>query len=136
MCGCCLFLGGFVVGFFLPGKFDFNLMLIPVVDRPCLALVRQCRKKKSMPGVKDDTVQLPIKSVVLLEYNFHIGGDWCPKGKAELRRSQCTHFCRCLVPRMLNHTSSSWLTAHLRSVYLAIPPHCLLGAPATNSTQI
>ena len=45
VCGCCL-LGGFVVGFFLPGKFDFNLMLFPVVDRPCLALVRQCRKKR------------------------------------------------------------------------------------------
>ena len=38
-------LGGFVVGFFLTGKFDHNHMLIPVVDRPCLALVRQCRKK-------------------------------------------------------------------------------------------
>ena len=38
-------LGGFVVGFFLTGKFDLNHMLIPVVDRPCLALVRQCRKK-------------------------------------------------------------------------------------------
>ena len=42
-----LVLGGFVVGFFLTGKFDLNHMLIPVVDRPCLALVRQCRKKKS-----------------------------------------------------------------------------------------
>ena len=39
-------LGGFVFGFFLAGKFDLNHMLIPVVDRPCLALVRQCRKKK------------------------------------------------------------------------------------------
>ena len=28
------------------GKFDLNHRLIPVVDRPCLALVRQCRKKK------------------------------------------------------------------------------------------
>ena len=47
VCGCCLFfvLGGFVVGFFLLGKFDLNHMLISVVDRPCLALVRQCRKK-------------------------------------------------------------------------------------------
>ena len=43
----CFWLVLFLVGFFLPGKFDFNLMLIPVVDRPCLALVRQCRKKKS-----------------------------------------------------------------------------------------
>ena len=41
----CFWLVLFLVGFFLPGKFDFNLMLIPVVDRPCLALVRQCRKK-------------------------------------------------------------------------------------------
>ena len=37
---------GLVVGFFLLGKFDLNHRLIPVVDRPCLALVRQCRKKK------------------------------------------------------------------------------------------
>ena len=37
---------------------------------------------------------------------------------------------------MLSHTSSSWLTAHLRSVYPAIPPHCRLSAPATKSTQI
>ena len=42
---CFVVLGGFVVGFFLLGKFDLNHMLIPVVDRPCLALVRQCRKK-------------------------------------------------------------------------------------------
>ena len=46
----CFWLVLFLVGFFLPGKFDFNLMLIPVVDRPCLALVRQCRKKKSCPS--------------------------------------------------------------------------------------
>ena len=39
---------GLVVGFFLWGKFDLNHRLIPVVDRPCLALVRQCRKKKRM----------------------------------------------------------------------------------------
>ena len=37
---------GLVVGFFLLGKFVLNHRLIPVVDRPCLALVRQCRKKK------------------------------------------------------------------------------------------
>ena len=43
----CFWLVWFLVGFFLPGKFDFNLMLIPVVDRPCLALVRQCRKKNT-----------------------------------------------------------------------------------------
>ena len=43
---CFVVLGGFVVGFFLLGKFDLNHMLIPVVDRPCLALVRQCRQKK------------------------------------------------------------------------------------------
>ena len=45
---CFVVLGGFVVGFFLLGKFDLNHMLIPVVDRPCLVLVRQCRKKKDM----------------------------------------------------------------------------------------
>ena len=46
----CFWLVLFLVGFFLPGKFVFNLMLIPVVDRPCLALVRQCRKKKDRPA--------------------------------------------------------------------------------------
>ena len=45
---CFVVLGCFVVGFFLLGKFDLNHMLIPVVDRPCLALVRQCRKKKQV----------------------------------------------------------------------------------------
>ena len=44
---CFVVLGGFVVGFFPLGKFDLNHMLIPVVDRPCLALVRQCRRKKT-----------------------------------------------------------------------------------------
>ena len=47
----CFWLVLFLVGFFLPGKFDFNLMLIPVVDRPCLALVRQCREKNRLKGV-------------------------------------------------------------------------------------
>ena len=50
-------LGGFVVGFCLSGKFDLNHMLIPVVDRPCLALVRQCRKKK--PGTWKVSRTLP-----------------------------------------------------------------------------
>ena len=47
----CFWLVLFLVGFILPGKFDFNLMLIPVVDRPCLALVRQCRRKKKCCSV-------------------------------------------------------------------------------------
>ena len=41
---------GLVVGFFLLGKFDLYHRLIPDVDRPCLALVRQCRKKKKLSG--------------------------------------------------------------------------------------
>ena len=45
VCCCCLFgLVGF--WFFSLGKFVFNHKLTPVVDRPSLALVRQCRKKK------------------------------------------------------------------------------------------
>ena len=49
VCGCCLFCWFCWVGcwFLSLGKFDLNHRLIPVVDRPCLALVRQCRKKKS-----------------------------------------------------------------------------------------
>ena len=54
-------LGGFVVGFFLTGKFDLNHMLIPVVDRPCLALVRQCRGKK-----KTSTHSLVTRSQVFI----------------------------------------------------------------------
>ena len=44
-CCCCLF--GLVGFWFLSlGKFVFNHKLTLVVDRPSLALVRQCRKKK------------------------------------------------------------------------------------------
>ena len=46
-CVCVLFLLFVLLGWFLSlGKFVFNHRLTPVVDRPCLALVRQCRKKK------------------------------------------------------------------------------------------
>ena len=47
VCGRCLFCWFCWVGcwFLSLGKFDLNHRLIPVVDRPCLALVRQCRKK-------------------------------------------------------------------------------------------
>ena len=44
----CFLVFGWVCCWFLSlGKFDLNHMLIPVVDRPCLALVWQCRKKNS-----------------------------------------------------------------------------------------
>ena len=47
VCFCCLFC--WVGCWFLSlGKFVFNHRLTPVVDRPSLALVRQCRKKKSV----------------------------------------------------------------------------------------
>ena len=54
-CGCCVFclVLFFVVPvslFFCPGEFWFQSQLIPAVDRPCLALVRQCRKKKKKKG--------------------------------------------------------------------------------------
>ena len=46
-CCCCLF--GWVGFWFLSlGKFVFNHKLTPVVDRPSLALVRQCRGKKKI----------------------------------------------------------------------------------------
>ena len=48
-CFCCLFC--WVGCWFLSlGKFVFNHRLTPVVDRPSLALVRQCRKKKKRSG--------------------------------------------------------------------------------------
>ena len=50
---------GLVVGFFLLGIFDLNHRLIPVVDRPCLALVRQCRKKKAVVFTDRSHVELP-----------------------------------------------------------------------------
>ena len=47
-CCCCLF--GWVGFWFLSlGKFVFNHKHTPVVDRPSLALVRQCREKKDLP---------------------------------------------------------------------------------------
>ena len=52
---------GLVVGFFPWGKFDLNHRLIPVVDRPCLALVRQCRKKKRV-GVVGQSGKCGIRS--------------------------------------------------------------------------
>ena len=56
LCCCCLF--GLVGFWFLSlGKFVFNHKLTPVVDRPSLALVRQCRKKKR--GKKKRETHLP-----------------------------------------------------------------------------
>ena len=48
LCVCCLCCLLCWVGcwFLSLGKFVFNHRLTPVVDRPSLALVRQCRKKK------------------------------------------------------------------------------------------
>ena len=49
-----------LVVFWPPGEFlpliRFHLLKIPVVDRPCLVLDRQCRKKNTRvkePGVRD-----------------------------------------------------------------------------------
>ena len=64
---CFVVLGGFVVCFFLWGKFDLNHMLIPVVDRPCLALVRQCRKKKyPHPGMVLSSFLQHLAQLILL----------------------------------------------------------------------
>ena len=75
---------GLVVGFFLWGKFDLNHRLIPVVDRPCLALVRQCREKKKrsygglvLEGQRSDSGERP--SVRNPSESTHVNR---PKGKA------------------------------------------------------
>ena len=56
LCGCCLFgvflcLFGCVVLFLscvsIPGRFSKQSLQFPVVDRPCLVLVRHCRKKNA-----------------------------------------------------------------------------------------
>ena len=44
--GCCCLFGWVGFWFLSLGKFVFYHKLTPVVDRPSLALVRQCRKKK------------------------------------------------------------------------------------------
>ena len=52
VCGCCLFvfcLCSWFVSCF-QGNLISILLKIPVVDRPCLALARQCRKKKRLYG--------------------------------------------------------------------------------------
>ena len=40
-----LFVGWFCVSVVFPFRGNLSSQSIPVVDRPCLALVRQCRKK-------------------------------------------------------------------------------------------
>ena len=62
---CFVVLGCFVVVFFLLGKFDLNHMLIPVVDRPCLALVRQCREKKKVFRDIFQNVPAPLHVLVI-----------------------------------------------------------------------
>ena len=54
LCVCCLSCCFCWVGcwFLSLGKFDLNHRLIPVVDRPCLGLVRQCKKKKKSCRVR------------------------------------------------------------------------------------
>ena len=60
-CFCCLFC--WVGCWFLSlGKFVFNHRLTPVVDRPSLALVRQCRKKKYSPHCYPSLLLTPIVS--------------------------------------------------------------------------
>ena len=63
---CVVVFVGLVVGLFLLGKFDLNHRLIPVVDRPCLALVRQCREKKDSKGtyLGDDCQRLCIATAL------------------------------------------------------------------------
>ena len=41
LCGCC-----FCLWFCFQGDFRKQSLQFPVVDRPCLVLVRHCRKKK------------------------------------------------------------------------------------------
>ena len=48
-CGRCFVVCLFLLAFAF-GEFCFLSSLIPVVDRQCLALVRQCREKKSTRG--------------------------------------------------------------------------------------
>ena len=67
---CFVVLGCLFVGFFLLGKFDLNHMLIPVVDRPCLALVRQCRKKKQTTGRRAGSLSRPSSGEFRLKLNF------------------------------------------------------------------
>ena len=52
VCVACLVVCWVGCWFLSLGKFDLNHRLIPVVDRPCLALVRQCRKKKKSHRAK------------------------------------------------------------------------------------
>ena len=58
---------GLVVGFFLWGKFDLNHRLIPVVDRPCLALGPAMQEKKlGLGGYQNPTTPFVRKESLLL----------------------------------------------------------------------
>ena len=65
-CFCCLFC--WVGCWFLSlGKFVFNHRLTPVVDRPSLALVRQCRGKKNF-GAKRDAYEQGSSIICVASY--------------------------------------------------------------------
>ena len=68
-CCCCLF--GWVGFWFLSlGKFVFNHKLTPVVDRPSLALVRQCREKKTL--APEPLVRVPFSTTRVFETLFSL----------------------------------------------------------------
>ena len=91
--GCCCCLFGWVGFWFLSlGKFVFNHKLTPVVDRPSLALVRQCRKKKagSFARPSSPRAPLPVSPLVSLTRYGMVGtaaGDGAPRSLSDFRSS-------------------------------------------------
>ena len=51
------------------GKFVLTHRLIPVVDRPCLALVRQCRKKKDGIQMTEDILHSQLHTNPVMVFN-------------------------------------------------------------------
>ena len=124
----CFWLVLFFVGFLLlPGKFDFILMLIPVVDRPCLALVRQCRKKKTPPVLPCGPAwaYCPVRPWGSLFLLFSVSDSdsslpFLPLPAASLgilSGSQLVTFCPALRPYLFSPFSSLRLSAPLFSPF-------------------
>ena len=68
VCGFCLFVCCLCV--LLVSCFQGNLisilLIIPVVDRPCLALARQCRKKKILLSTYDSQLGTMTATIVMM----------------------------------------------------------------------
>ena len=88
------------------GNFISILLIIPVVDRPCLALARQCREKKNrlvesrrsrwrISKIASECSLAPLKRI---GYNYLSGGTWLRFQRTILGWLICRSLCLTVWP--------------------------------------